>query len=390
LSYDPWEIAEEIREQLASEKRKIAFFFGAGTSMAVGLPGIDLLTEKIASELKEAEKTSYESVKSHLPEKVNIELILDRIRIIRELIGDSEEREIDGLKGKKNAANLDSRICELISKIIKEAKIPEDKPHNIFAQWLWLLHNKRYYPAEIFTANYDLLFEISMEAYGVPFFDGFIGAVNPFFAPESVEADKGSIHEDVLPPRAWTRLWKMHGSINWHIHENKKITRFLNGHSKGELVIFPSREKYSESRKLPFIAFQDRFRRVLTIGECLLIVVGYSFSDEHINDILFQSLRSNPRLSASSFLFGEEVVEGKRTIPDKILKYGIEHRNLSILGPDQACIGGIIEKWSSPSRAPKEDQKWVFWDSTQKIFTLGDFNLFASFLEKIYWSSFLP
>jgi NAD-dependent SIR2 family protein deacetylase len=46
ISHDPLRSAQEIRESLASEKRRLTFFLGAGTSMAVGFPGIDSLTQK--------------------------------------------------------------------------------------------------------------------------------------------------------------------------------------------------------------------------------------------------------------------------------------------------------------------------------------------------------
>jgi hypothetical protein len=36
--------------------------------------------------------------------------------------------------------------------------------------------------------NYDLLLEVAFEAVGVPFFDGFVGVVSPFFVPECVDA----------------------------------------------------------------------------------------------------------------------------------------------------------------------------------------------------------
>ena len=380
-THDPYSVALEIREQLSSEKRRLGFFFGAGTSMAVGLPGIDHLTEKVCEELQEPDKAHFVNVKNELKEGSNVEDVLNRIRLYRELIGDSEEEEHCGIKGSYAARMLDSAICHMICKIIsKDPPYGLDK-HLIFAQWLKALHCNRCWPVEIFTTNYDLLFEKAMESYGIPFFDGFIGSVAPFFAPESVEAEEEKMNETAYPPRTWTRLWKLHGSINWYLQKDtsssiERITRFsgLCDITGKELVIFPSRDKYIQSRKLPFITYQDRLTKFLSSGERLVFIIGYSFSDEHLNSIMFQGLRSNPRLAITAFIHSE--------LPAKMIEYGKEFRNLTLYGPDRACIGGKVAPWSEPSRKPKETEAWAFWNDNIKSFALGDFKSFALFLEE--------
>lgn len=389
-THDPLRAALEIREQLASEKRRLAFFLGAGPSMAVGLPGINDLTTKVLEQLQEPAKTQFMKVKGELTQGSNVENVLDRIRIYRELIGNSEEKEYAGLKGSA-ARELDSAVCQAICEIVFRDPPKGLKPHLIFAQWLRALHGSRDWPVEIFTTNYDLLLERAMEDAGTPFFDGFVGSVAPFFVPESVETEQGKINDSACPPRAWTRLWKIHGSINWCVQENtignrKRITRLSGSDTKKgeELMIFPSREKYAQSRKLPFLAFQDRLRKFLSIGECLVVIAGYSFSDEHLNEIIFQGLRSNPRLAVTALVYGEQDKKSEQPrpiLPERLVAYGEEYRNLTIYGPDKACIGGIILPWGEPSRKRKETENWPFWEETSKRFTLGDFNSFATFLE---------
>ncbi len=389
IKHDPLNCALEIREQLASEKRKLAFFFGAGTSMAVGLPGIDELTELISKHLKEPYKTLYENFRKKLPEKADVEMVLNKIRIIRELMNGREDEEFYGLKGSKVVKDLDSAICNAICDIVGKEPSKELKTHLIFSHWLRMLHAHRDYPVEIFTTNYDLLLEQAMEKVGLPFFDGFVGSVSPFFAPESVEAEEDMLHRSVYPPTSWTRLWKIHGSINWKICANgeddlTRIIRLSGVKSKQgeELVIFPSHEKYVESRKLPYIAFQDRLRRFLNSGEALIIIAGYSFSDQHINQIIFQGLRSNPKLAVTALVYGEkEELSSSLKLPQKCVMFANEYRNLTIYGPDRASIGGIDAPWGEPSRKPKAYENWQFWDDDYKQFTLGDFNLFVSFLE---------
>lgn len=45
--FDPLREANELRSQLASEKRRLAFLFGAGTSQSVGLDGLAGLTKAV-------------------------------------------------------------------------------------------------------------------------------------------------------------------------------------------------------------------------------------------------------------------------------------------------------------------------------------------------------
>lgn len=379
IEHDPYRVALEIRERLASGERRLAFFFGAGTSIALGIPDIKALTTQVEAKLQEPYKTQYGQVKTELGAACNVEQVLDRVRLYRELIGDTPDKQHSGIKGKDQARDLDNAVCRAIVDIVKEPAKKDIQSHRILAQWIAVLHTRRVYPLEIFTTNYDVILEQAFEETGVPFFDGFVGSVNPFFAPECVEAEDTKEEQIVYPPRSWTRLWKLHGSINWRIRKDPygsaaRITRVSSldtTFGEDDLIVFPSREKYTESRKLPFLSFQDRLRKFLSRGECLLLVIGYSFSDQHLNEILFQGLRANPRLAIDALIFGIEA-------SDKILNFGKQNRNLSVYGPDRACIGGVVGAWSEPSE--KRDE-WPFWNKTQKRFTLGDFNSFASFLE---------
>jgi hypothetical protein len=298
--YDPIQEALELREQLASDKRRLAFLFGAGTSIAVGLPSLETLTSEIDKSITGNLKRALDIIKKELPPSHNIEDILNRVRLYRELTSDGQVKIFGDKSDSPTIIGLELAICEKICELVSRKPPGGITPHWILAQWIQ--HIDREYPVEVFTTNYDHLFEIAMEQAGVPFFDGFIGAVEPFFAPESVEADGGKVLGRVYPPRGWARLWKLHGSIGWRLRIHP-ITRRSNvfrvsGNAcpQGvEFLIYPSREKYLESRKLPFLAFQDRLRKFLTIGEGLLITCGYSFRDQHLNEIIFQGLRGNNR-----------------------------------------------------------------------------------------------
>ena len=387
--HDVSRAALELREQLASDKRRLAFFMGAGTSMAVGMPGIVELTTKVGDALPEHNKAKYGSVRSEMPEDSHIEQILDRVRLLRELLKEDEEWKRTGITGGV-LRQLDLAICEAIQDAVCQSEVQELLPHRILAQWLFASHATRSWPIEIFTTNYDLLLEKAMEEVEVPFFDGFIGSVNPFFTPEAVDTTSRT-PESIYPPRTWTRLWKLHGSVNWYLlktdgDDRERVSRNSGiVHTKGsQLMIFPSREKYSDSRRLPFLTYQDRLRRFLSSGESVLFILGYSFSDEHLNEIIFQGLRSNNRLAVNAIVYGESVEDcGNKELrlPEGIAKYARAHRNLSVYGPDRAVIGGVEGKWIPP-KTDKNRENQPYWSFKTGSFVLGDFCKFASYLER--------
>ena len=50
-------------------------------------------------------------------------------------------------------------------------------------------------------------------------------------------------------------------------------------------VIHPSYMKYQESRRMPYLAMVDRLRAFLKQPTSTLILCGYSFRDEHVNEV---------------------------------------------------------------------------------------------------------
>lgn len=378
ITYDPFKEAVELREQLASPRRRLGFFFGAGTSMAVGLDGIGALTINVEAKLPPQLQQLYATLRRSLGEKSSVEDILNRIRIYRELLGDTKDREVDGLTG-ASARDLDRAICGCIAQLVNINPPGGAMPQRTMAQWCRL--TQRDYPIEIFTTNYDLLFERAMEELGIPFFDGFVGSVSPFFAPESVEADGSAAYADVYPPRSWLRLWKVHGSIGWRLSgdgvtSSRRITRVYHPllEEEEELLIYPSREKYNDSRKQPFITYLDRLRRFLNSGEVMLLISGYSFGDQHLNELLLQGLRANSRLNVVVLSFG--------SLDSALINAGLDHRNLTIFAADKACVGGIVGQWETRNLGTVPVD-WPLWDTKRNAFALGDFGCFSRYLEVV-------
>lgn len=377
-------LVREIRElkNHLSYSKNIGFFFGAGTSCALKIPNVEQLTDGIETALIDDFKTNFDLIKADLtaavaPRKVNIEDILNQIRRIRELTGETT-KPYQGVSGEA-AKKLDKEICTKIYNIIFEKeKVADLENTKKFFAWLSILN--RDFSKEVFTTNYDLIIEKSLEASRIPYFDGFVGSYEPFFWQESI--DKLVTKDDLT--QNWIRLWKIHGSLSWFWKEDAKtkspkIVRIGKiekiEDEKDELVIYPSKEKYDSSRKQPFIAYFDRLKNYLLNGELLFIFTGYSFSDQHINEIIFNCLRQNNRLSVLVFFFKDEEVESLHKITSSYM-------NLNVFGPKKAIINGNIGEWEfSKTEFKTPTEKFDhYWNKTDGKLILGDFNSLVNFL----------
>jgi len=372
---------KELKNQLAYSKN-IGFFFGAGTSCALNIPNIEMLKVGIEKNLKgnylKDFKIIRDNLKKTLSKNVNIEDILNQIRRIREITNDKPDQNYIKVTGEA-AKNLDKEICNQIYKIIEESESKADltTPRKFFA-WLNILNHE--YSKEVFTTNYDLIIEKSLEQSQIPYFDGFVGSYEPFFWQESIEqlVSKSDI------TRNWIRLWKIHGSLSWFwkqdlINNFEKIIRigkFDNASTTDkELVIYPSKEKYDSSRKQPFIAYFDRLKSFLLSGELLFIFTGFSFSDQHINEIILNCLRQNNRLFCIVLCYKDSEVENLHTLTKS------SYMNLNVFGPKKAIINGTISDWTFDKAILKDTEKFdTYWDEGKAELKLGDFNQLVSFL----------
>lgn len=378
-TYEASKAASELREQISSSKRRIGFFLGAGTSMSAGLPGIKDLTSSVEGILNDDAKKHFLRIKESIANSPNVEDVLNRIRIYRELLANSSTKRQDELT-EDDAKGLDLAVCQAITRLVGINPPAGIDSHLRFAKWIYALHADREYPVEIFTTNYDLILEKALEAVGVPFFDGFVGAVQPFFSAVSVEADKSASAMSAYPPTTWTRLWKLHGSVAWHLIKAadgaSRVIRVDGIIEAGEqLMVFPSRDKYLESRKLPFVSFHDHLRRFLTHGEVVLVICGYSFSDQHLTEIIFDGLRANSRLAVTALVYE------KYETTQQLGAYAKEHPNFTICWPDKVIIGGVLADWTysvSPAGPEKDD---LFWDSPASQYKLGRFKELSAYLD---------
>ena len=355
LKHNPTKFTSELSAKLASRSRHVCAFLGAGSSQACGLPGVAELQEKVVLALKDDNKEAFQ----HQLEGRNLEEALTRIRRITALVSGKET--FDGLTHQK-AKELDDAVCKgIVNELnIKNANID---PAYHFA--IWAARADYNLPVEIFTVNYDLLLETALDHVRVPYFDGFVGTILAGFHTELVESMFESDRERM--PSFFIRLWKMHGSVNWLWREDKQIVRLGHPAAEGPAAIFPSDSKYEESRRVPFVVLQDRFRRALHESETLLLVSGYSFNDDHLNDIIFDAALHCPRSEFQVFFYAD--------IPETLAAKALDIPNLQVVNGREAIIGGARAEW-----APPEDPPSNLWIEDQ--FALRDFGSLAAHLAR--------
>lgn len=298
----------------------------------------------------------------------NIEDVLTYIRSMKEVstgggtVRGFTEDELNG---------LETEICNTIADAVNKDLPDGDNSYRRLARWVGSID--RVIPVEIFTTNYDLLLEQALEEQNVPFFDGFSGSRYPFFDIHSVE-------ENELPPY-WARLWKLHGSVNWKAMSGG-VYRVSKGIAGSPELIYPSKLKYDQSRKMPFLAMSDRLTNFLLNPHAVLFVCGYSFGDEHINDTIINALKVNQSANVVALMYGKMKDAAGTLVAPEAVKRALERPNLNIWYDEEAVIGAQRREWSKFVDDKNEFIHFNF-KKIDDCVSFGDFASFTSFLSEL-------
>ena len=334
-------------------------FLGAGASRACGLPDVSQLEERVKQRLEQGQKNQ---LLGQLKDR-NLEQALSRIRRLAALLeGDSQ---LEGLTRDK-AISLDQKVCQAI---VEELSAETANLDPVVQLASWAARADYHWPLELFTVNYDLLIETAFERMRLPYFDGFVGNLRGRFHTDLVEGTPEDPERWLL--RSFVRLWKLHGSVNWawNTGPEAEIVRLGSPVSNAAAAIYPSDAKYDESRRMPFLVLQDRFRRALAQPETLTLVSGYSFGDEHLNEMLFDAAARRPRSETIVFCYSE--------IPKALEERAGFIPNLQAVTVDKAIIGGRDAHWEPPADDVLPADCW-----NDGKFTLGDFSELAAHLAR--------
>jgi hypothetical protein len=142
---------------------------------------------------------------------------------------------------------------------------------------------------DIFSLNYDLCIETALSHMAKkPFVNGF--------------TEDGWRPTTLWEKDAPIRVFKLHGSLDWAEDEAYGVCSFqFPRHKDAEdiegknrpLLIFGTNHKLSPRE--PFLSLTYHFSQSV-LNTSVLVIIGYSFGDTHVNEIIEQGIRTNSRL----------------------------------------------------------------------------------------------
>lgn len=148
----------------------------------------------------------------------------------------------------------------------------------------------------VFTTNYDLFNETALDYLGLPYANGFSGFVQRRFNPATFRL---ALAEQLdISNRRWTAvdgfiyLAKLHGSISWteDDHGLFPIRESVPPRGGQRILIYPTPAKQRASLSSPYSDLFREFQMQIVQEQSILFTLGYSFGDEHINNIIYQAL----------------------------------------------------------------------------------------------------
>lgn len=326
---------EDLRAHLAGMLRleNIAVLLGAGASVAAGGftilqlwkyflqhyqgPAIRFANDGFIDHEDTVIANFEGNTQRELP---NLEILLDRLEIA----------QIDWQRRKPTSRGLkvfQKDISLLLKCVVKAAILNNDywqraPAFNQFPYHVKLLQRLvgARQPGQaspwVFTTNYDLAIEWAAESIGIHTHTGFVGIHNRIFSPQSF--DLGYLNLNAKGEARFgcndVYLAKLHGSLTWESQNNEfrelsaseawpKLNNIVRGKEDVDesLMVFPRAAKYLQTVGFMSGELFRRFSDFLAKPQGCIVLVGYSFGDDHINRLLRSALL-NPTLQIVVFL----------------------------------------------------------------------------------------
>lgn len=249
----------------------------------------------------------------------NLEALISHLTSIANISSDKTRRSVTK---KINAVNkfIFERIVDSASQCVELLQLYKEF-------YLRIVKKTRQVPVNVYTTNYDLYNETALDTLGFMYNNGFLGSAKRIFNPNSynhVVVENLNLSRDVWKSVSnFINLYKIHGSINWikeagHMTDmprilEKDIELIRTRKQFDSLMIYPTPQK---DRTTLMVPYSDLFRMMqnnLLKRNSILITMGYSFGDEHINRILLNAL------SVYDFRI---VIFGKSPMIDKLKDIG--------------------------------------------------------------------
>ena len=386
--------AEIIRHRLAEVfgSKNLSFLIGSGCSSLkqdkeeVGIPTMGPLAQEFQDTLKtlpeQPDATSYDLTSAHkctLEKKLDIDLAHQDFhwnleRMMEALIAAQRFCKTSGKDDFRGALTTVEEVIAGVKKFIlhkcTEGRFAEDDDRVV---WLY----RRFYqslatrsrglaPPWVFTTNYDLFNERAMDRSGIPYSNGFSGTVERLFNPATY---RWALAEQLdISSRRWAAVdgyvhfCKLHGSVNWTEEETAGRSPIRESADRldpaqDRVMIYPTPSKQTASLGSPYSDMFREFHRQIVQDQSVLFVMGFSFGDEHINNIIFQGL-TLPGFRLVAFLDPDDA---NNPVTKKLAGLG-DPRIWFIWGPDEETgkkahyFDCIVEDLLPSIADQKEDQ----------------------------------
>src|SRR5690554_6499558 len=317
-------ILDKTKKEISKiiETRNLSFLIGSGCSLGeFGIPTMQTLADLFFEPTEKKLKKCSDKLKKLLLTDKHIEILKKyNIDYTKEPFRNNLEVFLGTLFSAKfyyEQIKDDGSVNEL-NKIISQTKnyilyqcLNEDnhgKDDAIFENYKNFyrklsLRDSNLPKPNVFTTNYDLYSEKSMDELGITYANGFSGFIERYFNPAifnyalAEQMDISSYKWNVIDNFIY--LFKIHGSVNWiEVEETNKLfkVRELQNinyralRKEKNLMIYPSPIKQNASLGSPYSDLFREFQKRITRNQSVLVTMGYSFADEHINNIIYQAL----------------------------------------------------------------------------------------------------
>ena len=289
------------------ELENVSVLVGAGGSFHLGAPIIRTIPDDLRTQL-------VESIKKYFGENPDYDNIsyedlfncLQADYFLNEKKGNDNtlvQNDITKMK-KWLYEHCNTESCKIHESYKSDSKLQNNKYHYhevLIKKLLQRPNNLR--RVNLFTTNYDMALDYALDNLGVHYINGFIGVHNRCFRPEVYDYDiyypgqsvSGKVHraEKVM------RYFKIHGSLSWIETESTPsntygikeiaVSNYFD-ETQHKLMIYPCVSKKTYTLDFPYSELFRHFAQAITQPQSVLFCIGYSFNDEHINDIIYQAL----------------------------------------------------------------------------------------------------
>lgn len=288
-------------------KDEIIFLFGAGVSADAEIPIssqmiIDVEEKVITHPEWKKFKDLYNLIKSGVAFSAGIQgkEAIFNIEVLVNVLNELEKKESHPLypfigswhiKFNEIIGNNFELLKEFRKKIIDQLKSwvnPHDIRNSSYLNKIEQLKKDINFPIRIFTLNYDKLIEKNLNNL----------KIERGFEEDSRQWNYKRFSELTEEPDIY--LYKLHGSIDWQRDQNTQIVSYVDSIPEEPDLIFGT--QYKMQYIDPYLFMMSEFRHYC-LKTKLIVCIGYSFYDEHINAILSQSLKSDNNIILFALAF---------------------------------------------------------------------------------------